>query len=176
MQKNPFFSPWNALLATMMLTLVGAGCASSSPAEDLSSENPNTSETAIDTTSTSATPEKTADETKPENTQTAPTTSGAQTYADGTYSATGTYTSPGGKEELPVTLTLKDGIITEASVETPAKNPASQRWQKVFSENFKPLVVGKSIEDVDLDVVSGSSLTPKGFNDALEKIAAEARS
>lgn len=96
------------------------------------------------------------------------------TYEDGTYTATGTYTSPGGPEEIGITLTVEGGIITDASAEPKATIPASVNWQTVFANNFKASVVGKSLDEVSLDKVSGSSLTPKGFNDAVEKIKAQA--
>lgn len=95
-------------------------------------------------------------------------------YKDGTYTVVGNYTSPGGAEELGVTVTLKDGVITETSVEPKATRPNSVKFQGIFAENYKPLVEGKKIDEVKLDKVSGSSLAPKGFNDALEKIKTEA--
>lgn len=95
-------------------------------------------------------------------------------YKDGTYTVDGDYTSPGGAEIIGVTVTLKDGVITESSVETKATRPNSVKFQGIFAENYKPLVDGKKIDEVKLDKVSGSSLSPKGFNDALEKIKTEA--
>jgi hypothetical protein len=100
----------------------------------------------------------------------------ASAYKDGSYSVTGDYISPGGAEELGVTLTLKNGVITDSVVEPKATRPNSVRFQGIFAENYKPLVIGKNINDVQLAKVSGSSLAPKGFNDAVEKIKAEAKS
>ena len=96
-------------------------------------------------------------------------------YKDGVYTVDGQYVSPGGQEEIGVSLTLKDGMITDAVVTPKATRPISVKMQGVFSENYKPLVVGKSIDEVTLDVVSGSSLTPKGFNDAVTKIKEQAK-
>ncbi len=100
----------------------------------------------------------------------------ASGYKDGTYSAVGTYNSPAGLDELGVKLTLKDSIITDATVEPKAKSPMSIRYQQMFNENYKQFVVGKKISDVTLSKVSGSSLTPKGFNDAVNKIKTQAQS
>ena len=97
-------------------------------------------------------------------------------YKDGIYSQEGNYTSPGGAEQIGVTLTLKNGLVTEAEVTPKAERPISVKMQGVFTENFKELVIGKRIKDLNLGKVSGSSLTPKGFNDAVEKIKAEAQS
>ena len=97
-------------------------------------------------------------------------------YKDGSYSVNGNYVSPGGPREVGVTLILANGIITGASAEVLAEDATSIRFQNEFVDGFKPMVVGKSIDEVILTKVSGSSLTPKGFNDAVEKIKAEAKS
>lgn len=97
-------------------------------------------------------------------------------YKDGTYSVTGNYVSPGGPRELNVTLTLADGVITNAETVGTATDATSKRFQGEFVNNFKPLVVGKNIDEVLLEKVAGSSLSPKGFNDAVEKIKTEAQS
>jgi uncharacterized protein with FMN-binding domain len=96
-------------------------------------------------------------------------------YKNGTYNTIGNYVSPGGAEEIDVTVTLKDDIITDATVVSKAFRPNSVKFQGQFISGFKTLVVGKKIDDVMLDKVSGSSLTPKGFNDALAEIKAEAK-
>lgn len=95
-------------------------------------------------------------------------------YKNGTYKVTGNYVSPGGPREVGVTLTLADGVITEAAAEVLATDATSKRFQGEFVDNFKPMVVGKNIDEVILSKVSGSSLTPKGFNDAVAKIKVEA--
>lgn len=97
-------------------------------------------------------------------------------YKDGVYSATGNYVSPGGAEEVGVTVTLKDDIITTVEVALNSPRPTSQEFQGIFAANYKPLVLGKNIDDVELSKVSGSSLTSQGFNDALLKIKTEAKS
>jgi uncharacterized protein with FMN-binding domain len=99
-----------------------------------------------------------------------------QNYKDGTYSATGNYVSPGGAEELDVKITLQNGIITDSEVDSKATRPNSVRFQGLFVSGYKQLVVGKNINDVKLDKVSGSSLAPGGFNDALNEIKQQARS
>jgi len=121
----------------------------------------------------------TTDETTsvPISTDTATTTTGApmiSVYKDGTYSATGGYMSPGGPDTVNVSVTLANGVITDATVVSGANDPTSSHYQSIFIANFKPLVVGKNIDDVVLSKVSGSSLTSGGFNQALTKIKAEA--
>lgn len=98
------------------------------------------------------------------------------TYKNGTYSAVGNYMSPGGAEQIDVKITLKDNAISDVVVVSKATRPNSKLFQGMFVSNFKPQVVGKNIDEVMLTKVSGSSLTPKGFNDALEKIKGQAKS
>lgn len=97
-------------------------------------------------------------------------------YKDGVYTQEGGYTSPGGPEQIEVKLTLKDNLVVQADVTSKAVLPKSKLMQEMFIENYKQLVVGKNIKDLNLGKVAGSSLTPKGFNDAVEKIKAEAKS
>lgn len=96
-------------------------------------------------------------------------------YVGGAYAAVGNYTSPAGEEEVDITLTLDaDGVITDAEFNGHATHPASVKWQGNFALGFEEQVVGKSIDEVSLGVVNGSSLAPKGFMDALAKVKAEA--
>lgn len=99
----------------------------------------------------------------------------ASAYKDGTYSATGNYGSPAGAETIGVTITLKSDVIADAVVEAHATNPRSKIMQADFVANYKPLVIGKKIDEVRLTKVSGSSLTSTGFNEALAKIKAQAK-
>ncbi|MCR4326131.1 MAG: hypothetical protein NUV52_00555 [Candidatus Roizmanbacteria bacterium] len=95
-------------------------------------------------------------------------------YSNGTYEAIGNYTSPAQVEEIDITLTLKNGVVTDSQFVGKATHEKSQAMQKLFSEGYKEQVVGKSIDEIALTVVNGSSLTPKGFMDALQKIKTEA--
>ncbi len=96
-------------------------------------------------------------------------------YKDGIYSATGSYMSPGGKDDIDVTVTLKDNIITDTTAIAKPGDDVSKKFMKEFTDNYKSLVVGKSITSVRLDKVSGSSLTSIGFNDAISKIKQQAK-
>jgi len=96
-------------------------------------------------------------------------------YKNGVYSTNGNYISPGGAEEIGVTLTLKNGIIVDSKVEVRAERDISVTMQNDFAQNYKQFVLGKEINEINLTKVSGSSLTPNGFNDAVEKIRVKAR-
>ena len=99
---------------------------------------------------------------------------GMAKYQDGTYTATGSYVSPAGPEEVGVTLTLAGDTVTGAEFVGKAENPGSVRMQAEFAKGYQQLVVGKSIDQLELGVVNGSSLTPKGFMDAVAKIQVQA--
>lgn len=96
-------------------------------------------------------------------------------YADGTYTKTGTYTSPAGSETVVVSIVLENDVVKSATFTGQATNPGSKLNQGKFSAGFSSYVVGKPIDDVALTVVNGSSLTPKGFMNALAQIKADAR-
>jgi uncharacterized protein with FMN-binding domain len=95
-------------------------------------------------------------------------------YADGSYSAGGSYVSPAGAETVNVSITLAGDVISDVTFSGNATNPGSVRMQSQFGEGYREMVVGKSIDEVELTVVNGSSLTPKGFMDAVTKIKAQA--
>lgn len=96
-------------------------------------------------------------------------------FRDGTYEAVGTYSYHAGTESISVSITLKDGKVEDVVVKGNAKAPTSKMMQEDFIANFKTLVVGKDITEVKLGKVSGSSLTPIGFNAAVEDIKTQAQ-
>lgn len=104
-----------------------------------------------------------------------PVTSG-NTYKGGTYTANGTYRSPAGSETIGLSITLKDDVVTSVIVTPNATNSNSIKYQGQFTAGVATQVVGKDIDSLAVAKVSGSSLTAGGFNDALIKIKAEARS
>lgn len=96
-------------------------------------------------------------------------------YKDGTYEAVGEYSYHSGTETIDVTVTLKGGVIEDVDVVAQAKSPISKDKQEDFIANYKEQVVGKNIDEVELGKISGSSLTPIGFNAAIEEIKAQAQ-
>lgn len=131
-------------------------------------------ETTVTTKTTETKPGETG--TTTDTTVTTKPTEETSTYKDGTYKATGTYTSPAGEETASISLTLKDDVITNAIFTVSATNPGSKVWQGKFNEGYEAVVVGKKIDELSLSVVNGSSLTPKGFMDAVADIKVEAKS
>lgn len=97
-------------------------------------------------------------------------------YVDGTYTKTGSYVSPAGPETVGVTLTIEGDLVTAVSIETYSSNDVSQKLQDMFAEGIGAKVTGVSLDEIgEFSSVNGSSLTPKGFQDALEQIKAEAQ-
>ena len=94
---------------------------------------------------------------------------------DGTYVGVGIYSSPAGKESIEVTLTVDEGIVAAIDVVPQATNPTSQTFQSDFASAVSARVVGIPLEDVDVDVVAGASLTTQAFESALESVLADAR-
>jgi uncharacterized protein with FMN-binding domain len=152
-------------LVILAMSVLVAGC---SPSEVQPSPTVPTTDEAGSSTSEAAS-------SAPKATQSEAATVPSRKYKNGTFSGVGHYISPAGPEEIHISLTLKDDVIADATFIAESKNPKSQNYQKLFSEGFKVQVVGKSIDSLSLTVVNGSSLTPKGFMDAVEAIQVEAK-
>ncbi|MDB5182611.1 MAG: hypothetical protein JWO47_395 [Candidatus Saccharibacteria bacterium] len=109
-------------------------------------------------------------------TTTTPTTdTSTSSFKDGTYTATADYATPENTENIKVTVTLKDGIVTDTSAAASAISRESKEYATEFVQNYKSFVVGKSIASIKLSRVSGSSLTSQGFNDAISQIENQAK-
>jgi len=94
-------------------------------------------------------------------------------YADGVYTATGTYGSL--PSSITVTVTLINDVITAARVIPHATNPTSLDLQRGFAAAVPAVVVGKRIDEVKVGRLAGSSGTPDGFNAAIRLIREQAR-
>jgi uncharacterized protein with FMN-binding domain len=141
----------NVAAALAGFAMIGglAGCASSGAASTSPAESP-------------------SNETPAEE----PSSSGE--YADGEYTAEGSYVSPGGPESVTVTLTLEDNTVTALEVEGSGGTPNAKKFQGEFIGSIDEMVVGKNIDDIDVSKVAGSSLTSGGFNEALKQIRDDA--
>lgn len=95
-------------------------------------------------------------------------------YADGTYTASGQYATPESVETVDVTLTLQGDVITAVDVTGDPQARESQDYQSRFIGGIQDEVVGKSIDEIAVSRVAGSSLTSGGFNEAVETIKSEA--
>ena len=77
-------------------------------------------------------------------------------------------------EEITVTLTLADGVVTEVEVTGDPKAPETERYQGEFIDGIADEVVGTPIDELNVSRVAGSSLTSGGFNDAVASIKEQA--
>ncbi|MGB4758809.1 MAG: hypothetical protein WBP26_02015 [Candidatus Saccharimonadales bacterium] len=160
----------SGIVALVVTALLVGGVVYAKNANKTEDAAVNPAETTSQTTSTESNQEATI--TDPSATATEETAS--STYQDGTYSASGTYSTPGGQESVIVSVTLKDNVVTATSATGSGKDRDSRQYQSRFINGYKTLVVGKKISDIQLSQVSGSSLTSSGFNKALDQIEQQA--
>jgi uncharacterized protein with FMN-binding domain len=95
-------------------------------------------------------------------------------YKDGTYSAEGNYKSPNGTETVGVQLTLASGTVSAVEVTPHPSNPNTKKFQGQFAGGIAEQIVGKSLDEIKVSKVAGSSLTSGGFNQAVEDIKTQA--
>ncbi len=156
---------------------VFAGIAGLSLAGTVAGCAPSATEATPTAASGSSSPEASAaapSSSAPSGTSSSLATSGSA-YQDGTYSADGTYVSPNGTETVGVELTLAAGNVTAVNITQHPSNPNTRKFQGEFSSGIAAQIVGKSIDELNVSKVAGSSLTSGGFNMAVEKIKAEAQ-
>jgi uncharacterized protein with FMN-binding domain len=95
-------------------------------------------------------------------------------YADGDYSAEGDYVSPAGPSTVLVEITIQNDSVAAVTVTPEQTDPTAKGFQTQFANGIADIIVGRDIDILAVTRVGGSSLTSGGFNDALEKIKAEA--
>ena len=81
-------------------------------------------------------------------------------------------------EELARVLPVLRHAVTlgvPVSVDTSQTKGPSLEYQGKFAGGISNVVVGKNIDEIEVDKVSGSSLTSGGFNEAIEQIKQEAQ-
>lgn len=142
-----------AAIAGVAGLLVLAGCSGTADAEDTSTGGSTSTDSSTDTSTGSA--------------------SSAE-YADGTYTADGSYQTPETVEEISVTLTIADGLVSEVEVTGDPQARESEQYQSQFIDGISDEVVGKSLDEIDVSKVAGSSLTSGGFNKAVDAIKEQA--
>lgn len=134
-----------------------AGCSGAADAEDATDTG---SETGTD-----------ADTGTDSDTQ---SSSSAGGYVDGSYSADGSYQTPETVEQISVTLTLADGVVTDVEVTGDPQARESEQYQGEFIDGIAEEVVGVAIDELNVSRVAGSSLTSGGFNMAVEDVKEQA--
>jgi len=130
-------------IAAGAMLLALAGCSSE------------TAETTPTTSPSQPTPEETADTVTTD-------------YTDGEYSATGWY--GGLPSHQDVTLTIVDDTVTAVEITTPAEDETSLGYQERFADALPDAIIGRTIDELDIDKLAGSSGCSEGFMDALATI------
>ncbi len=102
--------------------------------------------------------------------------SSSGTYKDGTYTAKGDFSTPGGNEEITVTITISNGAISSSSVTGDVTSRESKEYLQDFKDQYEESVSGKSVATLRLSRIAGASLTTRGFNNALDAIRNQAQS
>ena len=158
-------SPNKAIIGIIVVALIAIAATAVMIATSKKDDTANTSD------SSTAQTADTSDTTDSANSA----TDSSSTFKDGTYTATGSYQTPGGQESIDLTVTLSGNTITDAKVVQNATGGEAAQFQSKFASGYRSLVVGKKITDVSLTRVAGSSLTPVGFNNAIEDIENQAK-
>lgn len=105
------------------------------------------------------------------NVTNAPTT----VYQDGEYTGTGSYQSPAAQENIVVRIRIKEDKIEDIDLTSDTQVDASKKYQGLFLQGLKQEVIGKDLSELgEFSKLNGSSLTSKGFNEALQKAREEA--
>ncbi|HYP73842.1 MAG TPA: hypothetical protein VEP72_07085 [Microbacterium sp.] len=125
------------------------------------------------TDTTTATPSATATADAGSTATTEPAASDS-VYTDGTYTAEGSYQTPESVETISVTVTLEDDVVTAVEVTGNPTKRESEQYQGQFIGGISDEVVGKSLDDISVSRVAGSSLTSGGFNQAIDQIKLDA--
>ncbi|HSX36346.1 MAG TPA: hypothetical protein VLH84_05435 [Patescibacteria group bacterium] len=158
-------------VATLVVLLVVAGVVTAAGVSAHRRKVVSTAASIVQTTQ----PAKTSSSASGATSNTSNSPPATPTYKDGTYAATGSYDSPGGFEQITVTVTIKSDVITGTSAQSGANDPEASEYQSQFISGYKQLVVGKDISSLRLNRVAGSSLTSQGFNNAISQIKQQAK-
>lgn len=99
-------------------------------------------------------------------------------YKNGTYTADTTYEVPKSSNSIQVQITLDGDVVKSASAthQFGTTDNKSLVYTQDFDSALSGQIVGRKIEDVNLNRVGGASLTTEGFNTALANILQQAKS
>jgi len=167
------------LIAALVVLLVVAGIVTAVVLKNKKSDTNASKDDSAATTlaeSTDADTKTPASEPTTDTTATESASTNTSGFKDGTYTATGNYSTPEDTESITVKVTLKDGNIIDTTATASMKTEEAKEYAGQFIASYKPLVVGKNISSIKLSRVSGSSLTSQGFNRAIDEIETQAKS
>ena len=102
--------------------------------------------------------------------------SSSSSYKDGSYNSNGTFYTPDGIESIGVNLTLSGNKVTSLSIDdSGVYSRTSVEYTRRFIGGINSIVVGRSLDSINVYRVSGASLTTMGFNKAIEIIKNDAK-
>lgn len=74
--------------------------------------------------------------------------------------------------DMTVSLTITDGVVTDAGIMYDKGDGFSNPHQERFDGAYRSLVLGKPLNEISLSRVGGASLTSEAFNEAVQQISA----
>lgn len=158
-----------SFLAMMLLVVISA-C---SAPEAVTPTTPPAPPAATTTTPPAPTPVPVTTQATTETTSTEATA--PVVIADGSYTTKGSYRSPAQTEDVEFTFTIKSGAVEGVELSKGSSIPMSKKYQGLFVEGIKKEIIGKKLSEIGtFDRVNGSSLTPKGFNQAMTELKQKA--
>ncbi len=89
---------------------------------------------------------------------------------DGEYIADTNYMTPAGKETVGIKISLTGNKITSLMVANKANDKTSSKFQNRFISGIQSVALGQNIDNLNVGVVSGASLTSAAFEQALAKV------
>ncbi len=93
-----------------------------------------------------------------------PTTMIDTTVAPISRNETVTYATPAGNDSVEFSITITDGVITQAEATPKSNHDISKKMQTWFAAAVSTSVVGKKISDLDtMSAIGGASLTTGAF-------------
>jgi hypothetical protein len=95
-----------------------------------------------------------------------------QIIMDGSYVDEQQYMTPGGEEDIRVTVTVENDIITDVElIGFGELHQNSARYIKAVAAELPSLIIGKPIDNMELPTnIAGSSLTVAAFKESVQDI------
>lgn len=156
-----------AIIAVVVIALIGAGAVFLTSNEAPSTTDTSNTEIArtetVTPTETAVSEPETTGSTDAENTDSTP------------YTTTVTYLTPARtSHEMDITLTVDtDGTIVDAAIVYDNGDGFSNPHQARFDAAYRDLVIGQTLDAVELAAVGGASLTSGAFNEAVAEIESQ---
>lgn len=111
------------------------------------------------------------------STNTSSSASSTSSYKDGTYTASTSYTVPGGaNNSIDTTLTISGGKVTAVTARNGTYDRQSQNYVDWFEQQLDSEIVGQSVEGLSPNRIGGASLTTYAFDQTLDTIRNDANS